>query len=142
MYEPVGSVDHYLCVDNHRALSYEWGNYRFAAEWLNKSKGTADDAILDPFEVEDDWFEIHLPSLQLVVSERVPAGMRAKAEYTLKRLHLRDDERVIRQRRAWYELYEAGDLSLEGLTRRAPLIAAAVRKASGTPARRRSRRRP
>ena len=25
--------------------------------WINSSKGTLDNQILDPFEVEDDWFE-------------------------------------------------------------------------------------
>ena len=31
------------------------------------------------------------------------AELRDKAQFTLNRLHLVDDERVIRQRRAWYE---------------------------------------
>ncbi|WP_309896654.1 hypothetical protein [Archangium sp.] len=38
------------------------------------------------------------------------------------------DERVLRQRRAWYAEYQTGRLSLEGLRVMAPLIAAAVKK--------------
>lgn len=129
MYEPIGTVDHYVSVDENRALAYEWSNYRYAAAWINSSKQTLrSDQMLDPFEIGDGWFEIILPSLQLRVSSTVPAPLKAIAEFVVKRLHLRDDERVIRQRRAWYELYEAGKLNLKGLHDMAPLIAAAVER--------------
>lgn len=128
MYEPVGSVDHFRSWDNHPELAYDWRNYRYAAEWINKSKQTADDDVLDPYEVQDAWFEITLPDLQLRVTDRVPAARRARATYTLTRLHLRDDERVIRQRRQWYKMFEEGKLTIDGLAIVAPLIAAAVRK--------------
>ncbi len=132
MYKPSGTVDHFNSWENSREerphLAYEWSNYRFSAGWINSSKSTLDEAVLDPFQVQEGWFEIILPSLQLKVTDRVPADLRQKAEFTLKRLHLRDDERVIRQRREWYRMYESGELSLEGLARKAPLIAAAVRK--------------
>lgn len=134
MYEPVGTVDHYLSWQNHRTLAYEWGNYRFASAWMNSSKGTEDDRVLDPFEVEDGWFEILLPSLQLVVGDSVPAAERARAEHTLKRLHLDHDERVIRQRAEWYRMYREGELTLEGLRTKAPLIARAIEAAAtGSP---------
>lgn len=100
MYEPVGTVDHYLSCDTDRNQAYEWNNYRFASWWINSSKQNADDTVLDPFQVEDGWFEILLPSLQLIVSDAVPEHEKDRAKYTLTRLHLRDDERVIRQRRA------------------------------------------
>jgi len=124
---PSGSIDHYLSWKKHPELTYAWGNYRFADGWLNQSKQAADERVLDPYEVGEGWFEILLPSLQLVVTDKVPAALRARAEYTLKRLHLRDDERVIRQRRAWLELYEKG-MPLELLAETAPLIAAAISK--------------
>ena len=61
-----GTVDHYLSCANHRALAYEWTNYRFTSARMNSIKRTEDDRVLDPFEVGDDWFEILLPSLQMV----------------------------------------------------------------------------
>jgi len=126
MYAPNGTVDHYLSCKNYRHLAFEWSNYRFCADWLNKSKMNADDSVLDPFEVQEGWFEILLPSLQMVITDIVPEHLREKAQYTLIRLHLRDDERVIRQRRKWYEMYQNNKLTLEGLRDVAPLIAAAV----------------
>ncbi len=123
-----GTVDHYLSWTNHPELAYSWANYRFVEAWINQSKRAVDESVLDPYEVGEGWFEISLPSLQLVVTERVPAEHRARAEYTLLRLHLRDDERIVRQRRAWLKLYEEDQLSLDGLALVAPLIAAAVSK--------------
>jgi hypothetical protein len=131
LYEPVGTVDHFVSFDENRARAYDWTNYRFASGWLNSSKkNLASAEILDPFEVQKGWFEILLPSLQLVVSNRIPAQLRVRAESVLERLHLRDDERVLRQRREWYRMYQEGELTLEGLEKKAPLIAEAIAKAN------------
>ena len=127
MHDPTGgTVDHFLSFKHHRHLAYEWSNYRFASGPLNSSKRDADDAVLDPFEVGAGWFEVILPSLQMRVTAAVPAAYRAKAEFTLNRLKLRDGERVIRWRRSWYVMYTSGQLTLDGLRTVAPLLAAAV----------------
>lgn len=76
----------------------------------------------------DDWFEIILPSLQLVLTDKVPPAERTRAEFTLKRLYLQNDERIMRQREEWYQMYLKGEITLEGLDKKAPLIACAVRK--------------
>ncbi|MGY5957121.1 HNH endonuclease [Kosakonia sp. BK9b] len=128
MYEPAGTVDHFDSVDNNESLAYEWTNYRFSSGWINSSKNKAT-TILDPFIVEDGWFEILLPSLQLVtVPANIPEQYKQIAEATLTRLHLRDDERVIRQRRKWLAMFQSNKLTLDGLHEMAPLIARAVEK--------------
>ena len=130
MYEPVGTVDHFVSWHEDRSQAYEWSNYRYCAAWINSTKGNTPAAeLLDPFEIEDGWFELHLPSLQLEVSDTVPDQFRERAEHVLNKLHLRDDERVIRQRSEWYRMYRNGELSLDGLGRKAPLIALAVSRA-------------
>ena len=129
MYEPVGTVDHFVSCTENRDLAYEWSNYRYAAPWLNSSKADLRSVdVLDPHEVEDDWFELLLPSLQLVATDAVPVEQRHRVELMLTRLHLGNDERIMRQRQAWLRLYEDGHLDLEGLARVAPLIARAVVK--------------
>ncbi|MCP1509294.1 hypothetical protein J2Y83_005268 [Pseudomonas marginalis] len=128
MYIPSGTVDHGISFNEDPLLAYEWSNYRFIDGWINssKSKQVAAD-LLDPFEVQEGWFEISLPSLQLVLTDAVPAEFRARAENTLKKLPLRDDERILRPRRKWLSLYEkTGNLDM--LREMAPLIAAAVEK--------------
>ena len=130
LYEPVGTVDHFVSWYEDRSKAYEWDNYRFSSAWINSSKkNVRSSELLDPFTVGHRWFEIILPSLQLTVTDSVPCELRARAEYTLKRLHLIHDERVMRQRREWYRMYQCGELNLSGLRKKAPLIADAVARA-------------
>lgn len=129
LYEPVGTVDHFVSCDEDRTRAYDWDNYRFSAAWLNSSKKSLSSTdVLDPFEVGDDWFEILLPSLQLVATDVIPPAFRERAERMLTRLHLGDDERVVRQRRAWYRYFTEGRISLDMLAEFAPLVARAVVK--------------
>lgn len=133
MLDLVGTVDHFVSWHEDRSQAYAWENYRYCSQWINASKGkTPADKLLDPYQVQDGWFEILLPSLQLRVSDKVPYDLRERAEYVLEHLHLCDDERVLRQRREWYRMYQDGDLSLGGLRKMAPLIAAAITKAETT----------
>ncbi len=126
MFEPVGTVDHYLSWDDNPDLAYEWSNYRYCSHWINSSKRTVDNKVLDPFQVGDNWFELLLPSLQLVLSANIPEEKKEIAKFTLTRLHLDHDERVLRQRREWYRMYQEGEITLEGLRKKAPLIARAI----------------
>ena len=126
MFEPVGTVDHFRSYRTNPELAYEWANYRYVAAWINSAKKTSE--VLDPYEVGEGWFEVLLPSLQLVATDKVPPERRALVEQTVKGLPIAHDERVLRQRRAWYKQYLEGHLSLDGLRRWAPLIAAAEEK--------------
>jgi hypothetical protein len=143
MLDPTGgTVDHYLSWKRRPDLAYEWTNFRFVSHILNASKRNADDTVLDPHLVKRGWFEILLPSLQLRVTDEVPAKYRALAEQTLVRLKLRDGEKIIRWRRHYYAAYEAGRLDLEGLRVFAPLVADAIERERGAavPKRGRARR--
>lgn len=144
MFEPVGTVDHFVSWDEDRSMAYEWSNYRYASGWINSSKQNVKaDQLLDPFEVEEGWFRILLPSLQLVVDEaNIPPELVDRAKFVLDRLHLRDDERALRQRREWYRMYQEGELTLKGLRRKAPLIARAIECGAASPPRRAPRSRP
>ena len=73
MYVSVGTVDHFVSCHEDRSQAYEWGNYRFCTAWINSSKGNVPAGkLLDPLNIDDGWFEIHLPSLQLQVSDTIP----------------------------------------------------------------------
>jgi len=126
-------VDHFVSWREDPSRAYDWSNYRFASARINSSKGNVpSSAILDPFEVEDGWFEILLPSLQLVVSSTIPDRYRERAEFLLERLRLRDDESILRPRREWYRMYQDGELTFAGLEEKAPLIAKAVERSGST----------
>lgn len=124
-----GTVDHFISCDENRSLAYEWSNYRLAQQAMNSSKQNVPGSkLLDPFEVRDEWFEILLPSLQLVLTDAVPPEIKARARFTLERLKLVNGEQVISQRQSWLKLHESGDLPLSGLRKVAPLLARAIEK--------------
>jgi len=125
-----GTLDHFLrkAKPANRHRIYEWSNYRHAAGTVNSSKKNHDDAVLDPFEVGDDWFEVDLPSMQLICTPKIPANLQAKADFTLKQLKLAKGAKVRRNRKRWYDDYKTGKITMTGLEDIAPLIAAAVRR--------------
>jgi hypothetical protein len=129
MLDPTGgTVDHYLSWKNHPDLAYEWTNFRFVSYVLNSSKRTADNAVLDPYLVKRGWFEVILPSLQMRVTDKVPAAHKVAAAFTLTRLKLGNGEKVVRWRRHYYARFQAGQLDLDGLRVFAPLVADAVER--------------
>jgi hypothetical protein len=123
-----GHVDHFLSKNKHRSLTYEWSNYRYIAGTVNSSKRTWDDQILDPFEIQDGWFELIIPSMQLVTTKALPAHLLVKANRTMEKLHLDNGTKVRRNRKRWYEDFKNNKVTLEGLEEIAPLIATAVKK--------------
>lgn len=129
MYIPSGTVDHFVSWKEDNSLAYEWENFRYVEGWVNSSKNKKQASIvLDPFVVCEGWFEILLPSMQLIATDLIPVEFKDLAKSTLDNLPIRDDERALRVRREWYRMYEEEELTLEGLRKKAPLIAAAVDK--------------
>lgn len=128
-----GQVDHFVPCSEDRGLAYEWSNYRYCDPQINSRKNRASSKdLLDPCTIQDDWFELLLPSLQLRVTDRCPPELRARAEATLVRLGLRDSEPLIRMRSAWLAHYEALSADrpkfLELLDQKDRLLARALRK--------------
>lgn len=129
MYIANGTIDHWVSLRTDRSLAYEWGNFRFVDGQVNSAKKPSwEGQLLDPYEVQDDWFELHLPSLQLLVSPHLAGIARERAEFTLRKLRLDHGEDIIRLRREWLQMYEEHKIALEGLDDKAPLLARAIRK--------------
>lgn len=129
-----GAVDHYHGCGNrrgkpsqHRDRAFEWTNYRYASGTINSLKNNHDDKILDPCEIEDDWFEVILPNFTLRFTDAVPENLREKAKFTIKTLQLFNHE-ARWTRYDWYRRYWE-NRCLASLERDAPLVAVAVKKA-------------
>jgi hypothetical protein len=127
---PSGHTDHFVswnrckrCNEHHRA--YEWENLRWIAPELNSLKSDHD--LLDPFEVEDGWFEIHLPSLRLRMTDAIPAEHREMAATTLRVLKLESGSLVRKWRQEELRLFASGT-SLSEIMRRTPLLGRALEK--------------
>lgn len=131
-----GTADHFVgwkrCQQTgQHELVYEWTNLRWVLPQVNQAKGAWFEP-LDPFEVDDEWFELHLPSLQLLVTDRIPAALRERADTTLDRLGLRDGYHAMVQRQAWLDRYRQGT-PLRVIEHDAPLLGRALRKLFDTP---------
>lgn len=120
-----GDVDHYLSKKNHRHLSYEWTNYRYIAGTVNSSKRNRDDQVLDPFEVQQGWFVVGLPDMQVRRTDVVPQPLRAKADFTITQLKL-NARKHRRTRLRHYQRHKDGIMSIELLRAMNPLVGAAV----------------
>lgn len=123
-----GEVDHFVSCDEDRASAYEWSNYRYCDSQLNKRKSKLVAArLLDPFEVEDGWFELSDPDLRLEVTALCPPELRQRARDTIRRLRLDDDDEIIKDRRYWVHDYESG-VNLALIELEAPLVARMLRR--------------
>jgi len=129
MWIATGTVDHFHSQHEFPEEIYEWSNFRYADGELNSAKKPAwEGKLLDPFEADERWFEILLPSCQLrILEDLVPAGSLERVRFTVSKFGLDHGEKAVDLRRHWLEEYEAGAMTIEGLERHAPLLARAVR---------------
>lgn len=120
------SVDHVVPKSQAWDQVYEWSNYRLCAELINAKKNVLT-TVLDPFAIEDGWFALELVTFWVVVGPRAPAEMIQRIDDTLRDVGLNLSD-CCRQREEYVEEYEAGHIDLDYLTRRAPFVAAELRR--------------
>jgi hypothetical protein len=114
-----GSVDHFAAKSRNWDQVYEWLNYRLCCSRLNARKNDFGD-VLDPFEVEDDWFHLELVGFQVIPAPGLAEEIRDRAQATIDRLGL-NDFRGEREEDA--ERYWAHDYSLRILKSESPFVA-------------------
>lgn len=120
------SVDHYIPKSKRVDLAYEWGNYRLASAIMNSRKNDYDD-VLDPFEVEMDWFHLELVSGRIFPNKNLDDPLKRQIAATIERLGLDDGSN--REMRARHyqdfceELYTADFLAM-----RSPLVFAEAKR--------------
>ena len=102
------------------------------------SRSSRDDAalvavfVLDPFQVKSGWFELEFVGFQVKPAGTLSSLIRRRVEKTIARLRLNDRE--CRDLRQYYVVeYEAKQISLTHLTRRAPFIAMELRRQGRLP---------
>ncbi len=123
-----GEADHFIPWAGVRGsrkahLAYQWSNIRYSDGWINKSKGSS--TFPDPFVVQDDWFELRLPDLELYATGKHPPDQDGAIQNLLKRV--KDDTRVMKTRRAYFRQYKEGIRPIELVDREAPLLGRALR---------------
>jgi hypothetical protein len=123
--EHKGSVDHFEPCNPNKHLAYEWNNYRFCNTAVNSSKCNRG-GFYDPFEIEFEWFRIHLPSMVMIVSQDAPPSKRSILSDTLNRLPIGSHPDAINFRAVFYDAYKRGDMLIGALRSFAPVLALSV----------------
>lgn len=122
--EPVtgaASVDHMLPKSLDWREVYEWRNYRLACSLMNSRKNAYQD-VLDPFEIEDDWFRLELVGYQVIPGANLDPEIHGHVEATIERLKLNGHD-CLQLREDYATAFFQGDISLDYLRRRAPFLA-------------------
>jgi hypothetical protein len=126
MYLPErGSIDHFLPKTLHPHLAYEWSNFRLASGRVNSSKGNLT-GILDPFEVQENWFFMDIPACLLKPNPSLEAGLQGRIALTISLLRLNQDDVYVQERCNILMEYARGDISISFLGRRYPFLAKEV----------------
>lgn len=120
------TVDHFIPISVDWRMAYEWKNYRLACRQVNTDKGRG--RPLDPFEIEDGWFELELVGYQVVPGAATAEPLRAAIRATIEDVLRLNSARLRRQRSEYAESYLADDISLAYLERRAPFVARELRR--------------
>jgi hypothetical protein len=116
-----GSVDHFFPKTTHPQLAYEWSNYRLASGRVNSRKGNQAN-ILDPFEVQNDWFFLDIPACLLRANPNLPKPLRTRISGTINSLGL-NDENYADERCNILVLFAGAHVSCDFLQQRYPFLA-------------------
>ena len=118
------SVDHMIPKSRAWSQVYEWDNYRLCAASVNSKKSDLQ-TIIDPFEIGDGWFQLELVAFQVIRGPAVTPAYEGRVDATLELLNIGECRRA---RQEYVERYEQRDISFAYLDRRAPFIAAEMRR--------------
>ncbi len=114
------TVDHFKPKAAYPELAYEWSNYRLASQRVNSRKREFED-VLDPFEIENEWFYLNFLSGEVFANPGLSEGIRQKIDQTIDRLKLNDAELCRLRCRHFWE-YKNHEYTSEFLKKRSPFV--------------------
>jgi hypothetical protein len=121
------SVDHYYPVKAGWRGVYEWPNYRLACALVNSEKGAV--GVLDPFAVEDSWFELEFVAGQVLAAVGLSETVRDSVLDTIEKLGL-NSPAFCAARNEVVQFYRDHDFSYQHLRRFYPFIARELQRQS------------
>ena len=121
-----GSVDHFLPKSKYRELAYEWSNYRLSCDATNRTKA-AKVGLMDPFQIDWEWFAIIFPQCDVVVGPKVPEERKAQAQCTIKALKL-NSESLVEGRSDMAMQFRDGCVTLGHMQRYYPFLAVEIKR--------------
>lgn len=115
------NVEHFVPKAPNPNQAYEWVNYRLVCGLLNSRKGTR--LILDPFIIQDGWFRIQFPSLQIHPDKDLKDSIKDQVNNTIDILKLNHEGDCIPSRRRFIDGYCSGKYGMNHLEEEAPFLA-------------------
>ncbi len=115
------SIDHFEPKSTSPDLAYEWTNFRYVSARFNSRKGTR--AILDPFELQPDWFVIDFGSFLIKAHPSLSPAQQKSVQQTIEYLKLNADDDLVDERASLVNDYRDGNISFSHLRKMAPFIA-------------------
>jgi hypothetical protein len=122
-----GSVDHFVPKTVNPAAAYDWNNFRLASGRVNSCKGNQTD-LLDPFLVDNEWFELAVPSCLLKANATLSRELRVRINSTINALRLNDDDYYVQERCNILIDYAKKEITLNFLRRRYPFLAKEIER--------------
>ena len=119
------TVDHYLAKAVRPDQAYEWSNYRLSRFKMNCNKGV-NAAVIDPFLVENHWFEVDFPSCLIKPGTGLTQDIYDRVVETIRCLRLNIDDELVDERATQMVDLARGDISFAKLGREYPLLAREV----------------
>lgn len=91
------TIDHFIPRTDWPSGAYEWSNFRMARRDINENKGESLE-IVDPFHIQNDWFEIDFMTCRIKATTAAHEVVRPRIARTLQVLRLNEypiiDQRV------------------------------------------------
>lgn len=113
------SIDHFIPRSEGTSQAYEWSNFRLCLKQVNQFKSSF--SVIDPFEVQHDWFVIDFDSYLIRPNRELSVELQGRIEDTITNLQLNNI--IFRTRRTnWIDALYRGSTGLDGLRKRAPFI--------------------
>lgn len=76
------SIDHLAPKSRRWDKVYEWSNYRLCCSLMNARKNFFED-VIDPFEVEDHWFQLELLGFEVIANPKLKRSQRTLIDATI-----------------------------------------------------------
>ena len=124
---PTGyTVDHFRPKGRYPNLAYEWSNYRLALDLVNNNKSDSE-AVLDPFVVQNGWFNLDKASLWVQPEPTLPAVIRTRVQSSIDVLKL-NHYRLVNIRFQILRGFIDGKQRLDSIEEKYPFIAAEIKR--------------
>lgn len=118
------TIDHFLPKIKYPEFAYEWSNYRLCSSRINQCKGN-DENIVDPFYIEDGWFQLLFPSCLVISGSNLPQHLKARIDHTIEKLKLNSNQ-WLDYRCETALAYARKEMTFDRLKRTFPFLAAEI----------------